>query len=338
MKKKLLLVLLIIPITTIFLYGCALRPGSGLKGGACYWKNKVRYDLPTKPTQSVSNSSIIKTAETSPALSSFNGDVFVAGFTDGGAYYWKNGEYSYLGGNTALDVFVEGNDVYVTGEFMTEGYEHHACYWKNSNRVEIDGIDARSIFVKNSTVYIAGGCMLEGHGYPCYWINDQRYLLNGNGVTGIFVDGSDVYVSGFFFNSHEESQGCYWKNGVRVELNNGNAPSILINNRNIYVSGGSGTDNSAALAISIDGTDVYIAGHYMRQTREDWCEIFPCFWKNGELFDLSIDEIDGCAYDIWASGSDLFVLRDIQCNPRLWYNGQDISLTGSAHAMYIVKR
>jgi hypothetical protein len=82
-----------------------------------------------------------------------NNDVYIAGYEDGRAKYWKNGEGIYLDeGAEATSIFVLGNDVYVAGYSKDVKYVYTtAIYWKNGIAVNLtDGTYsafARSIFV-----------------------------------------------------------------------------------------------------------------------------------------------------------------------------------------------
>jgi hypothetical protein len=351
MNKKSLVFLLIFPVIAMFLNGCGqLGKGSGLSGGACYWKNNVRYNLPSKVSQLGSKTAISKKRAFSQEVLDFNADVYLAGGDNIGAFYWRNGDIVYLnGGSTATDIFVEGTDIYVSGDYMTEDLVTHACYWKNGQRVDLDGISASSIFVKDSVPYLAGTYAENGVQHACYWVNDQkveRVTLDGLLAYNIFVDNSGVYLAGFFTPDGEvygHEKGCYWKNRIRTRLDN-IVGSIVAKDSNIYVSGGD--EKATARSVCIEGSDLYFAGSCEREIGEKRYRPSPCYWKNGKLITIETSVYpDGEARDICVSGQDIFIIGswydlDIRFSGTdgLWYNGQFIPLYNTILHSVFVKR
>jgi hypothetical protein len=87
-------------------------------------------------------------------------NVYVAGCEWGkGAMVWKNGNPQLLsqGNAEASSVFVEGNDVYVTGH-EDKGEGPFAMLWKNGNPQRLSQVNsvAESVFVLNGDVFVVG--------------------------------------------------------------------------------------------------------------------------------------------------------------------------------------
>lgn len=73
-------------------------------------------------------------------------DVYAVGFynknnsnsTGHTACYWKNGELFELADNAqASGIYIDGNDVYVSGSIGEVPAQYKACYWKNGVRVDL---------------------------------------------------------------------------------------------------------------------------------------------------------------------------------------------------------
>lgn len=90
-------------------------------GKAVYWKNGIKTELSSN--NSSANKIIIS-----------GSDLYIAG-TDNGAKYWKNGvlyPLNYIDYTTYVSsLFIDGNDVYVSGNISGKGWENRAVYWKN---------------------------------------------------------------------------------------------------------------------------------------------------------------------------------------------------------------
>jgi hypothetical protein len=145
----------------------------------CYWKNGVRHEFSRIPNQNAV-ASCIKVAGNVIYASGHMTDA--AGDTH--PYYWNNGartDFDGLGEATSL--FISGNDVFVSGQFL-EGNEFAPAYWENGNRTDLSRIDITKE-AETSAVWISEG---------------------------------DVYVTGFTRNSSNVAMPCYWKNGTRTDL------------------------------------------------------------------------------------------------------------------------
>ena len=89
-----------------------------------------------------------------------------------------------------------------------------------------------------------------------------------------------VYAAGYYYTGGAPAYiACYWKDGVKTDLEN-----VL----------------SQATAITVVGSDVYIAGWYDNGTTS-----IACYWKNGEKTDLSTVRSE--AYAIAVVGSNVYV-------------------------------
>ncbi|HEX3043143.1 MAG TPA: hypothetical protein VHY08_00190 [Bacillota bacterium] len=350
MVKKLTSIFPILILLIFLTTGCGSINSPGFRGGACYWKNQTRFNLQTRPAQSQSSSLNVLNPKTidlmSNVLEEFNGDIYIAGSINGIAWYEKNGQVFILDGTKANDIYVSGEDIYVAGRCQ-QGSAYYACYWKNGERFMLDyGAYTYKIFVKDSVVYVAGEYNDNGI-LACYWVNGEKVNLNGHGAFGIFVDGTDVYVSGDYFVRDDpyEFHACYWKNGVRFDLDNMTTGEIFVKDSQAYTSGW-GKTNDKASAIVVEGTDVYTAGAFDREISPKLNTTTPCYWKNGQLFRVSIPSStdpaeSGEIYDISVSGSDVFLVgqwwNNRMYSEGLWFNGNFIPTYGLPNAVFVVR-
>ena len=135
-------------------------------------------------------------------------------------------------------------------------------------------------------------------------INISPTLLSSNGigeVYGIAVNGNDVYMTGFTQQSGKPAIGTYWKNGTPTLLAEGlSTYAITVNGNDVYITGtalfngktvpaywknnslvplGDGAVTSYAYAVTVVGSNVYVAGI----THDKNGKINACYWKNGVL-------------------------------------------------------
>jgi len=227
-------------------------------------------------------------------------DVYVAGYEDGEAKYWKNGNPVTLGTGEASSIFVSGNDVFVCGSANGDG-----TYWKNGNPVNLGDGFPTSIAVSGNDVYVCGSVTDVVTGvHACYWKNGNIIYLPDNTRSGdwadiypississhansIFISGADIYIAGgeeiarmispYPNLGHVYSiSAVYWKNGNEIYLIKGGY-------------GGSLADD--AYSIFVTGQDVYACGALSGQ-----------YWKNGSPVILG-----GTAKSICVSGGDVYV-------------------------------
>jgi hypothetical protein len=289
---------------------------------AVYWKNGTQVTLTGGSGTPIALS--IANAGSDVYIA---GDVFSASGNFIAAY-WKNGVLTKLSDSTtnyyAGSICTSGNDVYVSGRGP-----NGPVYWKNGEMVNIpNAVTAlvSGIAVSGGDVYLAG----TNNGNATYWKNGTAIALTSGTeyatAEGIAIDGNDVYVSGtmegFLYNT-----AVYWKNGVQTNLTDHTVYSegggIAVAGGNVYVAGlaellvnydaspetfymsywkngvwanpeaaGASSSGTSAGAITINGTDVYIAGSVGN---------IPVYWKNGSL--VKLGSTFGVAYGITVVGN-----------------------------------
>jgi hypothetical protein len=157
----------------------------------------------------------------------------------------------------------------------------------------------------------------------------------------------DVYIGGYITNENSRTVAVYWKNGVQIALTEGNQKSaysnayvrdIAVAGSDVYMIGEDGEsavlwingestalpgDSAVVKSITIDGTDVYIAGSRRNRSRRN-----ACYWKNGEGFDLPDDRyFEVGASDIAIVGTDVYIAgygisSNFAYHPQFWKNGE----------------
>jgi len=290
-----------------------------------------------------------------------SGDVYVAGFSEGKAVYWKNAIPVVLTRGMALGITVSGSDVFVAGAEY-DGTTWSAKYWKNGTPVTLRGGSiATSIAVSGTDVYVAGYEYNNGNTSTAkYWKNGVPIVLTDGSqqaeARAIAVSGSDVYVAGV--EQHDNYKFArYWKNGTLVSLPNGNnwaeANDIAISGSDIYVAGSvggetvywkngnyvnlSGISNAflAAYGIAISGSDVYVAGLHDISLSHDSDFGTATYWKNEVYVSLSSIVFSG-AGDIAVSGNDIYVAGYENQKALYWKNGTSFTLSSNGAALSIV--
>lgn len=105
----------------------------GLCGFPMYWKNTEAVILDERYGEV---HQITKSGSDVYAVGSFN--KYGSNSTGHTAAYWKNGELIELGDNAqAYGIYIDGNDVYVTGSVGQIPIDYKPCYWKNGVRVDL---------------------------------------------------------------------------------------------------------------------------------------------------------------------------------------------------------
>jgi uncharacterized repeat protein (TIGR02543 family) len=189
---------------------------------------------------------------------SSDGDIHVVGYeiatNEYNTYYrrsvlWKNDKlqavlsYGTASQNAvARSVFVDGNDVYVAGNY---GYWVNDVVWKNGQHEllnepsgDIDRLKAYSVFVSDGDVYVAGAAYFHDGRYTTpkqvLWKNNVPVILDAGDayaeLYSVFVSGNDVYAAG--------NQGL-WKNGVRV-VSDARLKDVCVYGRDVYAAGDEG--------------------------------------------------------------------------------------------------
>ena len=169
---------------------------------------------------------------------------------------------------------VVGNDVYVAGNaYLNTGFTS-VKYWKNGVGTTIVSNDPQSppvyytgnvgLGVNGNDVYVTGD--VEGtdgdHVIATYWKNGTEVPLmsdqnTSSEVNNIAVINKTVYATGYY-----DYFAMYWVNGSAHKLNNG-------------------VDQYTATAITLNGTDIYVAGY------SGYSDKKVVYWKNGTLVPLT---------------------------------------------------
>ncbi len=220
-------------------------------------------------------------------------DIYVAGHMTEGvstfdtAYpcYWRNGVLVQLGtvdSGWAMDVDVNGSDVYVSGREVVDG-ERLAGYWLNGVKTDLTSSTGASTNVKcieyeNGNLHAAGTTDESGDYRAVYWLNDSPQQLPiptdciDSYATGMFVNTEGVvYVSGYCFTGIR-NRACYWLNGALVELET--------------------ADESEANSVYEFEGSVYVTGN-ISQSFENRC----CIWKDGVREIISTEDSNG--FSVW---------------------------------------
>ncbi len=174
-----------------------------------------------------------------------NGDVYVSGFgtnyngglpPDNKAIFWKNGIINILTSNTqnciGSNIFVTGNDIYMTGYDNSK-----AVYWKNGVITNLalqspySLSRSNTIFVENNNVYAAGDLYYSAPQYEyrnaVFWKNNTINLLtnysshlNYGVIVDMFVKNDIVYTVGYFYTPGNSGY-LYFQNNMPFPLSTG---------------------------------------------------------------------------------------------------------------------
>jgi hypothetical protein len=121
-------------------------------------------------------------------------------------------------------------------------------------------------------IYVAGSSFDNNRQMATYWKNGAALVLDSDSTTAsdayaITVNNNIVYVAGVSINTQNgQDVAVQWINGVRTTLITGKG-------------------SSAGNAITLSGSDVYVAGSY---TPDHGTQI-AVYWKNGVLHRLVSD-------------------------------------------------
>ena len=266
-------------------------------------------------------------------------NVYVGGFENKVAKYWKNGNAVILADpllNTAINsIVVVGNDVYAGGYEINNNPTpvKVAKYWKNGASVVLTDPtntlsypEINSMAVSGNDVYAAGFENTNNRQVARYWKNGTAVSLTGSGanarsamIMGISVVGNDVYCVGYETvlrvdagQTYGVIVAKYWKNGVDITLGNT-----------------SGFAYSIASSIAVVGSDVYIAGFGPGGVNAGKT---ARYWKNGVAAILPTESnYESAANAITFAGGDLFVagyeIVGGTSVAKYWKNGTLVRLT-----------
>jgi len=157
------------------------------------------------------------------------------------------------------------------------------------------------------------------------WTNGSpEFLTNGNfesAANDVAKSNTDIYVAGAERNipssadpSELNQRAVYWKNGTQIEITDGST-------------------NAEAVAIALNGNDVYVAGSEYNTTT---LRFNARLWKNGAEITLNDGSNWSYANDVALNGNDVYVAGNeiISGTPTaiLWKNGiaQPLSVPGSS--------
>ena len=265
-------------------------------------------------------------------------DVYVVGYRTAAnnypvATYWKNGIHTDLAdsttGSAANAIVISGSDVYISGYVQDPNNNPIAAYWKNGviNLLANNTIQSAAfpIAVKNNDVYVAGNVVSPTRFDATYWKNSTQVTVSSgkpeysSQLYGIAFSGDDTYFIGQVYGSFVTGQtlkyvAAVWKNGT---------PSLLTD----------GTTYSIAQGISIQGTDIYIAGDKASGTNV----AIAGYWKNGNFNALGDGSHNSDAAAIATSGTDVYVAgTNTSGFATYWKNGSAVQLANSSSGAYAI--
>lgn len=236
----------------------------------------------------------------------FNGYIAGAISYDGISYvpcYWKAGVIHKLpGAGCQINaICTSGTDVHCAG-FYVSGSTPIACYWKNDTKIDLpEKHDTpNSIFVSNvGDVFIS---TVNG----VYWKNGNLEtppaFTNWN---SIYVTEPDLYIAG-----KNDSGLFYWKNETPT--------SLIIPSYTTSLSYSIGQ-------IKVIGTDVYVPGGY-EVDNSGW---IPCYWKNGDRFNLTALGATARVRDIYVFGTDIYLVGENGPNNKCYWKNNTRTDIGS---------
>lgn len=197
--------------------------------------------------------------------------------------------------NTASDIYVDKNDIYVI-------YTDDRFYYlkKNGENIDIPGAtELSSVYVNDGDVYVAG----KYGGKPAIWINGEPHCVSSSSgcMTDLVIYDNKVYAVGYI-GSYYFPSAILWRDGEIIEFGEDKttANAIEISDGNIYIVGEKNDcatlwvnlepyileyDKSSAYAVAVLGDDIYVGGQGFSYDGRSESRL----WKNGELLEQSKD-------------------------------------------------
>ncbi|MBP1672609.1 MAG: hypothetical protein H6Q25_424 [Bacteroidetes bacterium] len=187
-----------------------------------------------------------------------NNNVYAVGYLGKNAVVWKNGVIDTLNREgiyvehdvTATAIFVQGNDVYISGFAGAYRAAGKALFWKNGLLTIIsDNVAmANDIFVSGNNVYIVGIDKYQTTNMTSHkaviWTNGISQDLNIGGLTSdaysIFIANDTTYVAcnGYFGSAYDGYfKGCLWKNGNSSVFNCLSIQDVFVLGSDVYMVG-----------------------------------------------------------------------------------------------------
>jgi hypothetical protein len=227
---------------------------------------------------------------------------------------------STTGGSTTGPVFKYLDDILVAGWLILNPGNpdvggSFAYYWDNGIPFMLDAIQfagpsvvATGITSSDDSIYACGYQYYGQNRYAIVWKNGAAQSLSNITTQdaqpyAIQVSGQNVYVVGYLNNGNHDVA-TVWVNGQ---------PTSLLGD----------TVNSYANAITISGSDVYIAGYRAQSTGSNRVALY---WKNGNPTALSDGTADALTNGIAIAGTDLYVSGNMGAGI-LWKDGVAQSLS-----------
>lgn len=183
------------------------------------------------------------------------------------------------------------------------------------------------VFTVLPDVYCGGWNYENNLFVPKYWKNGKSFALQSSGsisfavVNSICVSGTDIFAVGKD-SDNENHYGTYWKN---------NQPFSHIF---------TGSQNTEATSVFVNGTDVHIVGYELHKIPVSWGfwnHYIPKYWKNGISYTLESyynnggNNIDTLAYprSVYVSGNDVYIAGQDFQDAVYWKNGSKVCLTNN---------
>ncbi len=256
-------------------------------------------------------------------------NVYTGGYESNGQHVvatnWVNTTQTALDsgetGSIVVGGFLDGSDVYHTGNKIAAGSTNVSTYWKNGTEVALtDGsrkASSASIFVTPENVFVSGAENNGSFNVAKYWRHERssgtifENVLSSPSTEAyafdIAVDGEDIYAVGYIENAGGNREARYWKNKEEFSLE-------------------TAEEGSEAYAVMVHNGDLYIAGYVTNGNTK-----VATYWKNGTPIVLSDGAKNAVANQFTLSDDDVYVAGWENIGPTyaatLWLNGSAIYLT-----------